>query len=171
MSRIADIYFYCELLHSIGPKESNEWLQTCVLEKSEMNATTSRAKSPSNRSLKSLNSTLSASSAEQTTEIDLNICTRVHSAEGMISIEKSAEAHKKVQYLEASLNADGINGINDDRDSINDDRESIPSDSYSFSESPTNLGLLYTDAAHIVLNKLPNIRSLKGIRKFRSSFF
>jgi hypothetical protein len=168
MSRIADIYFYCELLHSIGPKESNEWLQTCVLEKSEMNATTSRAKSPSNRSLKSLNP---ASSAEQTTEIDLNICTRVHSAEGMISIEKSAEAHKKVQYLEASLNADGINGINDDHDSINDDRESIPSDSYSFSESPTNLGLLYTDAAHIVLNKLPNIRSLKGIRKFRSSFF
>ena len=52
-----------------------------------------------------------------------------------------------------------------------DDRDIAPPDLCPHAETPTNLGLLFTDAAHVVFSQAETRRAAKSFRKFGSSFF
>jgi hypothetical protein len=157
MYHICDVYFYCELLRSIGSKESDEWLKACALKKKEIYVVAASERSPSKEPLRSVNSTMT--SAEPNIENEhWAVCNLLLPKECLESEKPVDEAKdRNLQSVDSNVNCC--------------QEDHIPSEPYSFSDSQKNLGLLFTDAAHIVLNKPITSRSARIIRKFKSSLF
>ena len=153
MSSISDIYFFCELQRFIGPKQSNHWLESCV-QKKEQYAATSCTKLPS--SCSKLDSVALANTDLTVSGLEIS-----EKKEGGIHSTKTVEGNEN-QCFETILN-----GTYCDYEELN----SIPSDQCSNADSPTNLGLLFTDAAHIVLSERSTSRSAKRICRYSTSFF
>ena len=150
MSSISDIYFFCELQRFIGPKQSNHWLESCV-QKKEQYAATSCTKLPSSYS--KLDSVALANTDLTVSGLEIS-----EKKEGGIHSTKTVEGNEN-QCFETILN-----------DTYCDHEEpQIASDPNA--DSPTNLGLLFTDAAHIVLSDTSTSRSAKRIRRYSTSFF
>ena len=150
------MYFYYELSDCIGPNKSHEWLQTCA----DDNRNTFHEHASSVTSCNSLRSRSSCSASFGSADMfDLSMCTSRHSAEGTI------------QTGAVEICKEGLSSQTGTAEAFDYKHISVPSYLCLDQESPANLGLLYTDAAHIVLQQSVRSKSAKSIRKFNSSQF
>ena len=146
MSCISDIFFFSELQRFIGQKQINNWLKSCMKMREQCAAT-------------SCTQSLSMALAKADPTVG---CLEIPGKkEEVIASTKTIESNEN-QCFETILN-----GTYCDYEELN----SIPSDQCSNADSPTNLGLLFTDAAHIVLSERSTSRSAKRICRYSTSFF
>ena len=152
MSNLSDIYFYYELKRCIGPKQSDEWLQTCVVQNND-SIKMACARSLSNGSSKSFSVSFSSNSTAETVETDLG---HALTEQGPVKSCKNKEVEPENQCFDKATT---------------DDRDIAALDLCPHAETLTNLGLLFTDAAHVVFSQAETRRAAKSFRKFGSSFF
>ncbi len=137
---ISDFYFYGELVQRIGPEASNEWLRTCALQRTRACSSASASTKPppgSSTCQKShgptstthrFTSDYSAFKSEYTQNLD-----RVTSSHNPGSIPQLARRHKP-------------------SDGQDETTCRMALDIEISAASTSNFGLLFTDAAHIVLH-------------------
>ena len=133
---VSDLYFYVELLSSVGPKASDEWLQSSVLAQQPVGRSFSR-----NASSTCLPCPQERKSAESVDEHDF-LASKSSKKEFLVSTGIHA-------CTKSSICATPIS-------SQDDDIFSLTSMDFELTAASTNLGLLFTDAAYLAFQKIPS---------------